>query len=197
MFGFFRAVGPFGRGSGTRRVSSPSLAYVQGVWLRAPLPHFSITHSGGRAFVALVSSECNVGLDAEPLERTLSENAYDMMAKSSELAALRSSPEHVFQAWTGKEAVQKCLGKGMHLNPREIVIPTGKGNHEIHIENSKIQLEYWQDEGYHLSLATTPAPPSLSLSQPLRSGCWRTPVEPWRKTQPGAWAAKPREAGLD
>ena len=138
---------------------APSLAYVQGVWLRAPLPHFSITHSGGRAFVALVSSECNVGLDAEPLERTLSENAYDMMAKSSELAALRSSPEHVFQAWTGKEAVQKCLGKGMHLNPREIVIPTGKGNHEIRIENSKIQLEYWQDEGYHLSLATTPAPP--------------------------------------
>jgi phosphopantetheinyl transferase len=138
---------------------APSLAYIQGVWLRVALPHFSITHSDGWAFVALAGPELNIGLDAEPVHRTLAENAYDMMAKSTELAFLRSSPSHVFQAWTGKEAVQKCLGKGMHLNPRDIGIPIGSGRHDLSIENSNIQLEYWCQNGYHLSLALRPATP--------------------------------------
>ena len=139
---------------------APSLAYIQGVWLRVALPHFSITHSDGWAFVALAGPELNIGLDAEPVHRTLAENAYDMMAKSTELAFLRSSPSHVFQAWTGKEAVQKCLGKGMHLNPRDIGIPIGPGKHDLSIENLNIQLEYWRQNGYHLSLALRPATPS-------------------------------------
>ena len=138
---------------------APSLAYIQGVWLRVALPHFSITHSDGWAFVALAGPELNIGLDAEPVHRTLAENAYDMMAKSTELAFLRSSPSHVFQAWTGKEAVQKCLGKGMHLNPRDIGIPIGAGKHDLSIENLNIQLEYWRQNGYHLSLALRPATP--------------------------------------
>ncbi len=136
---------------------APSLAYIQGVWLRGPLPHFSITHSEGCAFVALAGPDLTLGLDAEPVHRTLAENAYDMMAKAAELEFLRSSPTYVFQAWTGKEAVQKCLGKGMHLNPREIVIPIGPEKHNISIENSIIELEYWREKGYHLSLATRPA----------------------------------------
>ena len=80
-----------------------------------------------------------------------------MMAKGEELERLRSSPSHVFQAWTGKEAVQKCLGLGMHLNPRHIQIPIGNDTTEISIEYSKIQLNYWQEFGYHCSLATGPA----------------------------------------
>ena len=63
------------------------------------------------------------------------------------------------QWWTGKEAVQKALGLGMHLNPRRIEIPIGGGSKEISIENSKIQLEYWQSEGYHISLALTSVNP--------------------------------------
>ena len=138
---------------------APSLAYIQGVWLRVALPHFSISHSDGWAFVGLSGPELNIGLDAEPVHRTLAENAYDMMAKSTELAFLRSSPTHVFQAWTGKEAVQKCLGKGMHLNPRDIRIPIGMGKHDLSVENSNVQLEYWCQNGYHISLALRPATP--------------------------------------
>jgi len=136
---------------------APSLAYIHGVWKRTPLPNISIAHSEGTVFVALVDDRLSVGFDAEPLGRTLAENAYDMMAKGEELERLRASPAHVFQAWTGKEAVQKCLGLGMHLNPRHIQIPIGMNSSEISIENSKIQLDYWQENDYHCSLATGPA----------------------------------------
>ena len=136
---------------------APSLAYIQGVWKRTPLPNISIAHSDGMAFVALVEPDRAVGFDAEPLGRQLAENAYDMMAKGAELDALRSTPQHVFQAWTGKEAVQKCLGHGMHLNPRNIQIPIGKESVYISIENSKIELDYWHENGYHCSLAMRPA----------------------------------------
>lgn len=140
---------------------APSLVHIQGVWKRTPLPSFSITHSDGVVFLALADSKWAVGLDAEPLDRTLAQNAFDMMAKGDELDALRAFPEHVFQAWTGKEAVQKCLGLGMHLNPRKIEIPIGSNKADITIEKSKIQLNYWRAEGYHLSLATRPSEPEI------------------------------------
>lgn len=59
----------------------------------------------------------------------------------------------------------------MHLNPREIEIPIGVSNGEISIANSNIQLQYWTEKGYHLSLATTasglpePTPEDLLLEQ--------------------------------
>jgi phosphopantetheinyl transferase len=138
---------------------APSLRFIQGVWKRTPLPNISISHSHGTAFVALAPPALLVGLDAEPLGRQLAENAYDMMAKGHELEHLRNTPEDVFRMWTGKEAVQKCLGKGMHLNPRDIQISTGSPDGEISIENLKIQLEYWKEMDYHLSLATVSANP--------------------------------------
>ena len=146
---------------------APSLAFIQGVWKRTPLPNISIAHSGDHAFLAVSKTALDVGFDAEPLSRVLAENAYDMMAKSGELDGLRASPEHVFQAWTGKEAVQKCLGKGMHINPREIAIPIGSEKSIIPIENSKIELVYWQEKGYHLSLAVKPSKPSLNAEDEL------------------------------
>ena len=136
---------------------APSIHFIQGVWRRTPLPNVSISHSDGMAFVALVPPELRVGLDAEPVERTLAKNAFDMMAKGSELERLRRKPEDAFRMWTGKEAVQKCLGQGMHLNPRDIEIPIDNNLCNISIANSKIQLEYWIEKGYHLSIATTPA----------------------------------------
>ena len=140
---------------------APSLVHIQGVWKRTPLPNFSITHSDGMVFLALVDSKWSVGLDAEPLHRKLAENAYDLMAKGHELTSLRTSPEDVFRAWTGKEAVQKCLGMGMHLNPREIEIPIEGEKVNISIDNSKIQLNYWHSNGYHLSLAKRPSDPNI------------------------------------
>ena len=83
-----------------------------------------------------------------------------MMAKGEELERLQAEPHLAFLAWTGKEAVQKCLGLGMHLNPREIEIPIGPSSSNIAIENSKIQLHYWREKKYHISLATAPIQPS-------------------------------------
>ena len=45
----------------------------------------------------------------------------------------------------------------MHLNPRNIQIPIGKESVNISIENSKIELDYWHENGYHCSLAMRPA----------------------------------------
>ena len=139
---------------------APSLHYIQGVWKRTPLPNFSISHSEGMVFVALCDGALRVGLDAEPVTRTLAENAFDMMSKGAELERIRAEPHLAFLAWTGKEAVQKCLGLGMHLNPREIEIPIGPAISKFSIENSKIQLQYWEDMRYHISLATAPISPS-------------------------------------
>ena len=138
---------------------APSLGFIQGAWRRTPLPRISIAHSQGRVFLALSPPDVQVGIDAEPLERTLAANAFDMMAKGEELAYLQEHPSLAMQWWTGKEAVQKALGFGMHLNPRDIEIPIGDEKKEISIENSKIQLEYWREYGYHLSLATARAGP--------------------------------------
>ena len=146
---------------------APSLTYIHGVWKRTPLPNISIAHSDGMAFVALADEGLAVGFDAEPLSRTLAENAYDMMAKGEELDRLRKSPTHVFQAWTGKEAVQKCLGLGMHLNPRHIRIPIENKFSNISIENSKIQLEYWDEQDYHCSLATRVAEVAVPTPEDL------------------------------
>ena len=138
---------------------APSLRFIQGVWRRTLLPSLSIAHSNGCAFVAISPAELQVGIDAEPLSRVLAENAFDMMAKGAELAHLRQHPSRSMQWWTGKEAVQKALGLGMHLNPREIEIPIEANSKEISIGKSKIQLEYWNEMGYHLSLALCPAEP--------------------------------------
>ena len=156
---------------------APSLAYIHGVWKRTALPNISIAHSEGTVFVALVNEQWSVGFDAEPLERTLAENAYDMMAKGEELERLRASPSHVFQAWTGKEAVQKCLGLGMHLNPRHIQIPIGTDLCEISIENSKIQLDYWGENGYHCSLAKGPAKTVVPTPEDLLLEATRSAME--------------------
>ena len=139
---------------------APFLSYVQGVWKRTPLPSISIAHSHGRVVVALAASSQSIGIDFEPVERSLAPNAFDMMAKDDELRRLRTQPEAAMRLWTGKEAVQKSLGLGMHLNPRDIGIPIDEDKSNILIGKSKIQLDYWIENGYHISLASTPAKPS-------------------------------------
>jgi len=144
---------------------APSLAYIQGVWRRTPLPSVSIAHSEGMAFVALGPEHLRIGVDAEPLGRNLATNAFDLMAKGHELDRLLENPDLAMRLWTGKEAVQKALGLGMHLNPREIEIPIEENSCHISIGKSKIQLDYCQEIGYHVSLATTPSPASTPTAE--------------------------------
>jgi len=136
---------------------APYLAWIEGTWRNEPLPSISISHSMGWAVVAISDSDQWVGIDAEPHDRTIQENAFDMMAKGEELETLRLSPELAIQMWTAKEAVQKAMHLGMNLNPREIAIPIGKSESEISIENSKIKLKIWKDNELSYALATRPS----------------------------------------
>ncbi len=136
---------------------APYLVWIEGTWRNEPLPSISISHSMGWAVVAISNSDQWVGIDAEPHDRVIQENAFDLMAKGEELQNLRSSPELAIQMWTAKEAVQKAMHLGMNLNPREIVIPIEETETELSIENYKIQLKMWKDNELSYALATRPS----------------------------------------
>ena len=140
---------------------APRLAYIHGVWVRTPLPSISIAHSQGRAFVAIGPSDLSIGVDAEPMERTLALNAFDLMAKGDELRQLRKHPGAAIRSWVSKEEVQKSMGLGMHLNPRDVRISIEDKEQEISIENSKIQLSIWSNLGYQMAMASRQNPSML------------------------------------
>jgi phosphopantetheinyl transferase len=67
--------------------------------------------------------------------------------------------------WVSKEAIQKALGLGMHLNPREIEIPIGMQKDIISIEKSKIQLIKWIHQEAQIALAITPGSISVVTAE--------------------------------
>ena len=144
---------------------APSLAYIQGVWKREPLPSISVGHSGGYAVVALSDASLAIGIDVEPMDRSLASNAFDLMSKGEELAWVKDHPDASMRLWTSKEAVQKAMGLGMHLNPRDIRIPIGNGEAKIAIGKSIIQLENWFEYEFQFALAVTGASPSPSTAE--------------------------------
>lgn len=140
---------------------APSLKWIQGTFRSQVLPNISIGHSNGKAFVALIEANWWVGIDAEPENRSIAANAFDQFCKGEELEYLRTHPEAAIQLWTSKEAVQKAMHLGMHLNPREITfqnrIPIKNNSSEISIGNRIIQLKNVSIDGYHVSVAWRPA----------------------------------------
>ena len=101
---------------------APYLSWLDGIWRNEPLPGISIGHSGEWAVCALIEPGYWIGIDAEPKNRGIKENAFDMMAKGKELDWLKSNPDQAIRIWTAKESVQKAERMGMHLNPRDIVL---------------------------------------------------------------------------
>ena len=132
---------------------APVLSYLPGVWLNTPLPSMSIGHAAGWAYVALIEHQWSIGIDAEPADRGIAENAFDMMARGKELDWLRQNPSYAIELWTSKESVQKSMQMGMHMNPRNIEIPIGKGIRTLSIEKLKIQLENWTYSDVNISVA--------------------------------------------
>ena len=76
-----------------------------------------------------------------------------MMAKGEELTHLRSGELDALWAWTAKEAIQKAARLGMHLNPREIIVPNANNGNKILIENSTFQLKNLPNVEYQITLA--------------------------------------------
>ncbi|RJU81479.1 MAG: hypothetical protein DWB99_06235 [Candidatus Poseidoniales archaeon] len=132
---------------------APSLAYLRGLWKNTALPSISIGHSEGWAYVALIENGWTVGIDGEPDERRIAENAFDMMASGEELQQLRSNPHMAIRTWTAKEALQKAMRLGMNLNPRKIEFPIGVKECNFSIENLNFQLVSWTHKEAHISLA--------------------------------------------
>ena len=100
---------------------APHLHWLPGTWRREPLPTVSIAHSNGMAAVALASPGWRLGVDIEPADRAIAANAWDFFANEEERASF-AGPQDALRAWVSKEAVQKALGRGMHLNPRTVFI---------------------------------------------------------------------------
>lgn len=137
---------------------APYLRWRSGVWRQAPLPGLSIGHSEGRAVVGLVAPGWSIGVDAEPADRRIAEGAWDMFASAEERASFDGNPKAALRAWVTKEAVQKALGLGMHLNPRHIV---PDGNRFVH-DGATVDLSWLESDGMLVCVALAPgrAPPS-------------------------------------
>ena len=132
---------------------APYLQAIQGLWIQPQLPSISLSHSQDLATVALIEEGWTVGVDAEPFERPPAPAVYDMMARGKELEQLNDGTLDALWAWTSKEAVQKAARKGMHLNPRDIVLNDAQKAKEISIGNSIFQLENLSVDEYQITLA--------------------------------------------
>ena len=124
---------------------APRLSWIQGTWRREPLPSFSIAHCNNAAVVAIIEPGYNVGIDAEPKERGIMENAFDMMSSGKELDWLRNNPDMAIKVWTTKEAVQKAYRLGMNLNPRKIIF-----------DDLKIDVRNFVDDDLQIAIAWLP-----------------------------------------
>ena len=124
---------------------APYLSWLDGIWRNTPLPGISIGHSGEWAVCALIEPGFWVGIDAEPKDRGIQENAFDMMAKGEELDWLKSNPDQAIRIWTAKEAVQKAERRGMNLNPRDIVLENYQVESFIH-EDQMVSVS-WRNAG--------------------------------------------------
>lgn len=132
---------------------APYLQAIQGLWIQPRLPSISLSHSQDLAAVALIEQGWTVGVDAEPFERPPASTVYDMMARGEELEQLKDGRLDALWAWTSKEAIQKAARKGMHLNPRDIVLNEEEIKNKIPIANSIFQLENLSNEEYQITLA--------------------------------------------
>ena len=124
---------------------APYLSWLDGVWRNNPLPGISIGHSGEWAVCALIEPGYWIGIDAEPKDRGIQENAFDMMAKGQELEWLKSNPDQAVRIWTAKEAIQKAERMGMHLNPRDIDLQQYQVESFIH-QQQMVSVS-WRDAG--------------------------------------------------
>ena len=86
---------------------APSLAFINGVWRNEPLPSISIGHGNGWAYIAIVESNWTIGIDAEPSDRGIADNALDLMASGDELLQIRQNPQQAIPVGPLKNQYRK------------------------------------------------------------------------------------------
>jgi 4'-phosphopantetheinyl transferase len=91
--------------------------------------HFSLSHCGGQALLALDGAA--VGVDIEALIQRDTEVLAAQILAPSELARWRALPqayrvEALTEAWTRKEAALKACGLGLRTDPASFAAPEGE-----------------------------------------------------------------------
>ena len=82
--------------------------------------HFSITHTKSTVFCAI--ADCEVGIDAEELNRKVSPSLAEKILSPAEYAQFELVPEEdrneaLLRFWVLKEAAAKCSGMGLRGYP--------------------------------------------------------------------------------
>lgn len=122
--------------------------------------HFSLSHCGGQALVAIDSAP--VGIDIEALIQRDTDVLATQILAPTELEYWRRLPqdhriEALTEVWTRKEALLKACGLGLRQDPASFEAPTGE------FERAPIG---------RFSLRTLPAPPghcaALAQTPPVR-----------------------------
>lgn len=99
--------------------------------LGAPARHFSLSHCGGQALVAIAPAP--LGVDLEALIQRDTELLAERILTPRELGRWRLLPqidrtEALTEAWTLKEALLKACGLGLRVDPVTLEIAEGDSN---------------------------------------------------------------------
>lgn len=154
---------------------APYLAWIQGTFRRTDLPSISIGHGAGQAIVAVCGGDRWIGIDSEPKDRAIDRAAYDLFARGDELDILSDAPERAMLHWVAKEAVQKAMRLGMHLDPRSIPFGAdlGVGRRSVKVQDVELTLIITEDQGWWRAVAIrdrgdAPSDPESSVLEDLR-----------------------------
>ncbi len=126
---------------------------------------FNVTHSGGRAAIAL-SRIGRIGIDLESHDRLHSLRELEPMVMGSRerlMLASLSGDEHArafLGCWTRKEAIVKAIGVGIRYPLPTIDIPTVPQGEAV---------EFHSEDGQVWSVATVTLDPGVTLSIALSS----------------------------
>jgi len=122
----------------------------------AGAPHFSLSHAGPLALIAVASDPVGADVEAHPKASSV-EGLTSVLhpAEQDELNAARLDPKAFARLWTRKEAYLKGLGSGL-----------GRDTKLDYVGDRQPGPEGW-------TLADTPAPPGFAAAIALRAATLR------------------------
>ncbi len=103
--------------------------HVSGWWIEqvGAAPEVSLSHSGGRCLAALGSPGQSVGVDLEEIGRLRQPEQFRASLSAHEQGLLQglqgpALDDRLLRVWCAKEAVAKCLGRGLQGRPEDFVV---------------------------------------------------------------------------
>ena len=119
--------------------------FASGPW------HCSITHTKTMAFCAL--SPCPIGMDAEPMDRTVMEKTAKRVLSPREYAVYEAQKQTFPTFWTLKEAYVKYTGEGIGSNLQQLSFVQGPEGWRL--EESDLFFSQLVTKQHFLSVCTS------------------------------------------